>query len=340
MTKRTKLKVGFIGCGRHATKVLYPSLRYAPISLEAICDLDERLVKRNAAWFGARKSYTDYQQMLDDINLDAVIVCTGPASHAQLAKTIIQRGIPVFIEKPPALTLDKAQKLESVSENVGVPVTVGLMKRYAAIYRQMKDILESRDFGQLAHIGATLRLGSKKCSGYALLLDAGIHILDLVMYMAGDVIEIHTEKWQQEQGLAYALALSFKSGAVGTVHITDQGSWLSAEEVVELTGNGETVRGENLLKLSHTKKSGRTNLFEPGFSIPQNQNNSLFIQGYAQQFQIWAQTLLEGNWPEPTILTTCKTMDLIKSIEPDENYQKETQKFEHWKREDFWLSVE
>ena len=53
-----RLRIGFIGCGRHATKALYPSLRYAGIDLAAVCDIDENAARRNARWFGAERTYT------------------------------------------------------------------------------------------------------------------------------------------------------------------------------------------------------------------------------------------------------------------------------------------
>ena len=46
------IRIGFIGCGRHATKMLYPSLHLARIELVAVCDVDEIKAQRNARWFG------------------------------------------------------------------------------------------------------------------------------------------------------------------------------------------------------------------------------------------------------------------------------------------------
>jgi len=335
-----KLKIGFIGCGRHATKMIYPSLRYAPIVLEAVCDMDERLARRNARWFGASSYYTDYQLMLDECKLDAVMIVTGPTSHTKLAKEVLQRGLPAFIEKPPALNLAEAGAVAQASEACGLPVTVGLMKRQALAYQRVKSIIESEEFGLISHIQAKLCIGQKKGTGFALLLDAGIHILDLVRFLGGEVSKIHAEKWEGKSGVAYAIMLRFESGAVGNVHISDQGSWFASNEYVEVTGIGQLVQSENLLKVLHTNHDGQIHVWEPGFSIPQNQNNSLFLQGYAPQVQVWAQALLNNTEPMPTIGDTCHTMQLIKTLEPGEDYAKKPQRFSHWEAENTWLTLD
>ena len=86
------LRVGFIGCGRHATKMLYPSLHLARIELAAVCDIDEVKARRNARWFGADGVYTDHRRMLEKESLDAVLICTGPKTHTPLALDCIEHG--------------------------------------------------------------------------------------------------------------------------------------------------------------------------------------------------------------------------------------------------------
>lgn len=81
-------------------------------------------------------------------------------------------------------------------------------------------------------------------------------------------------------------------------------------------------------------------VWQPGFSIPQNDNNSPFRQGYAPQFRSWARALLNGEAPEPTTSDVCETMPLIKSIKPEELYQKQAMHHAHWETEDSWLALD
>ncbi len=337
-----KLRIGFIGCGRHATKVLYPSLHLARLELVAVCDIDENKAQRNARWFGAQSVYTDHQQMLEKESLDAVIICTGPTTHTPLAIDCIESGLPVFVEKPPALNLAEVERLRERSEALGVPVMVGTMKRHAIIYRRMKEIISAPDFGPIVAVEAKMGLGWKNKNGFALLLDAGIHIIDLLRFLMGEVMEVSHQKYELDQThTGYAIALKFKSGAVGTLSVTDQQLWTRNNERVEITGKGQFVLAENMIHLSHYRPDGEIGVWEPGFSIPNDENSSLFIGGYADELRSFAEAISAGIPMQAGIADACAALQIIKQIEPEEQYIKGTFKgavdYPHWRSENYWL---
>ncbi|MEA3338286.1 MAG: Gfo/Idh/MocA family oxidoreductase [Chloroflexota bacterium] len=338
------LRVGFIGCGRHATKMLYPSLHLARIELAAVCDVDEVKARRNARWFGAERVYTDHRRMLEEESLEAVLICTGPKTHAPLALDCIERGLPVFVEKPPALNLAGAEHLRDRSEVLGVPVMVGTMKRHALIYRRMKQVISVPDFGPVAAVEAKMALGWKNSNGFALLLDAGIHTLDLLRFLMGDVTEVSHQKYElDETHTSYAIALKFESGAVGTLSVSDQQLWRRSNERVEITGNGQFVLAENMIHLSHYRPDGEISVWEPGFSIPNDENSTFFIGGYAGELRSFAQAVREGTSMQAGIADACAALQIIRQIEPEESYVKGTVEgaveYPHWQSENFWLRV-
>jgi myo-inositol 2-dehydrogenase/D-chiro-inositol 1-dehydrogenase len=335
-----QLRVGFIGCGRHATKALYPSLRYAGIELAAVCDLDEARLRRNARWFGAERAYLDHREMLDAGGFDAVVVVTGPSTHASLATDALEAGFPVFVEKPPARRLADAEVLSERSRQTGLSVSVGMMKRHAPAYEQLARVIGARAFGPLAHVSSTFRVGAKASSGYAFLLDAGIHHLDLLRHLAGDYEITGTERRHGRDGITYALLLRFTSGAVGHAHLSDRGSWLGPSEWIEITGSGRVARADNLVRVSITEEAGSATTWEPGFSIAQNANNSFFIGGYVPELTVWAEALRDGLEPPTVIADVLPAMRLIARLEPDEIYQKEALDFPHWRDDDEWLREE
>jgi predicted dehydrogenase len=334
----SNLRVGFIGCGRHATKNLYPCLKLAQMTPVAVCDLDEAKARRNARWFGAERVYTDHRHMLDQEALDAVLICTGPATHAALAMDVLDRGLPLFVEKPPAMTLAEADCLRARSEAAGVPIMVGLMKRHATIYKRLKAIVDDPAFGPVSAVQTRMAVGWKNGNGFALLLDMGIHYIDLLRAIMGDVVELRYQKNEPEPThLTYAILLRFASGAVGTLHLSDQHDWMQPNERVEITGNGQFAVADNLTRLAHVLPGGKTEVWEPGFSIPNDENNSLFLGGFAGELQAWAAALRAGEPARASIADACAALDIIRQIEPDEHYEKGPQSFPHWKAEDFWL---
>jgi len=338
------LHVGFIGCGRHATKMLYPSLHLARLELTAVCDVDEGKAQRNARWFGAESVYTDHRQMLEDESLDGVLICTSPTTHTALALDCIERGLPVFVEKPPALNLAGVEHLRERSEALGVPVMVGTMKRHSLIYRRMKEIISAPDFGPIAAVEAKMGLGWKNGSGFTLLLDAGIHVLDLLLFLMGDVTEVSHQKFSlDETHTSYAIALKFESGAVGTFSVSDQQLWRRNNERVEITGNGQFVLAENMIHLSHYRPDGEISAWEPGFSIPNDENSSFFLGGYAGELRAFAEAIQDGTPMHAGINDACAVFKIIKQIEPEEAYEKGTVKgaidYPHWQSENYWLQV-
>ena len=72
-----EIRAGFIGCGSHSYRHIYPTFQFAPVSLAATCDLDIGKVRAFAAKFGAKSAYDDYRVMLEREELDAVFVVTG-----------------------------------------------------------------------------------------------------------------------------------------------------------------------------------------------------------------------------------------------------------------------
>jgi len=336
------LKIGFIGCGRHATKMLYPSLHLARLHLAAVCDVDEVKAQRNARWFGAERVYTNHMQMLENKTLDAVMICTSPATHTQLTLDCIERGLPVFVEKPPARNLAEVERLRERSEALGVPVMMGTMKRHSLIYRRMKEIISAPEFGPIAAVEAKMALGWKNGNGFALLLDAGIHIVDLLRYLMGDVVEVSYKKYSlDETHTSYAIALKFESGAVGTLSVSDQQLWMRNNERVEVTGNGQFVLAENMIHLSHYRPDGEISAWEPGYSIPNDENSSFFIGGYAGELRAFAEGVIDGTPMQAGIDDAAAALHIIKQIEPEEVYAKGLVKgtldYPHWQSEKYWL---
>ena len=79
MSAEKKIKLGFIGCGGHATTCLFPVIRTIPeVDLVAVCDLQEELAKRNARTFGVPSWYTDLETMCKKEQLQGVIICGPP----------------------------------------------------------------------------------------------------------------------------------------------------------------------------------------------------------------------------------------------------------------------
>jgi len=331
------VRVGFIGCGRHATKNLYPYLKYAPIQLIATCDLDEGKAARNARWFGAERYYSDHLQMVQKENLDAVFIVTGAKSHPQLIEDALHHNLHVFVEKPPATSYEETSRLCSLSKKRHKYIMVGFMKRFALAYQKARAIIPSSTFGKLSMIESKFCVGWRDSSAYAFLLQAGIHHFDLIRYFMGEVEELHSEKKEVKKArISYAISLRFKSGAVGAMNLSNQQGWSRHNERVEITGEGEFLIVDNVIRLQYYKKNSEISVWEPGFSISSVENQSYFFMGYAGEIQHFARSILEGKQPTPDIWDAHKAMEIIRKVEPNQKYKMEKQVFKHWAGDE-WL---
>ena len=112
MDKKQSADIAFVGAGNHATQSLYPNIGQIPeFNLAAICDLDKEKARDAGRRFGATAWFTDVETMLKQVKPQGVCIC-GPAEmHYQVGLQVLRRGLPIFIEKPPGLTLEQAREL-------------------------------------------------------------------------------------------------------------------------------------------------------------------------------------------------------------------------------------
>lgn len=96
-----KAKLGFIGCGSHATSSLYPTIHTIPeIELVAVCDLKEELAKRNARNFGALRWYADVEKYVIKRKTGWRYSGGVPQMRCEVGKKCLDAGLPIFVEKP------------------------------------------------------------------------------------------------------------------------------------------------------------------------------------------------------------------------------------------------
>jgi predicted dehydrogenase len=162
-------------------------------------------------------------------DFDLVVVATPTGSHVEIASTLIEAQIPVFIEKPLALTALQARPLTEALTRTWVPNMVGYMGRYIDSYRHAKSLLVERVLGRVQMIRSSmyieqlLRPGSgwrydPAVSGGGVLITQNSHVIDKLIWLFGDISEVsgHTESFVSETVEDHAHAyFRFASGATG-----------------------------------------------------------------------------------------------------------------------------
>ncbi|MGC9349640.1 MAG: Gfo/Idh/MocA family protein, partial [Anaerolineae bacterium] len=150
-----QIRAGFIGCGSHSFRNIYPTFQFTPVELVATCDLIPGKAEAFADQFGAERAYTDHREMLADSGLDAVFIVTGydeggRPRYPALAQDCLEAGVHVWIEKPPAATTVELEALQRAAETADRKVMVGLKKMFFPANEKAKSLISSEDFGTLS----------------------------------------------------------------------------------------------------------------------------------------------------------------------------------------------
>lgn len=235
-------RIAFIGAGNHSTESLYPNIAHIPeFDLVAVCDVISDRASYAARRYGAPEWFTDANIMLDEVRPQGVCICGPPSMHYQVGLQVLKRGIPIFVEKPPAITLTQALELADTARENGTWGMVGFMKRFAPANIVAKEFAESEGFGKLSSI--TLIHG---CGPYNdmrnMLLFNGIHMIDLARFFAGDVVDLSAYGFSDGANVqAVSVAIRFANGSIGQLNMNSGHSWSDCFEQVYISGAGAGI---------------------------------------------------------------------------------------------------
>ncbi len=193
--KMKKLRIGIIGTGNisHCHMAGYKRLSDR-VEVVAACDIDEAKLHGYCKQYGIPSEYTDYNEMLRKEKLDCVSVCTWNAEHKGATISALRGGANVLCEKPMAMNAEEAEEMQKASEETGKLLQIGFVRRFGNDADALKQFIGAGTFGDIYYAKATyLRrngcpggwFGDKSKSGGGPLIDLGVHVIDLVRYLAG-----------------------------------------------------------------------------------------------------------------------------------------------------------
>ncbi len=220
----------------------------------AVCDIHEGRLADAAKATGAAPFNNMDDLFRDGPEFDAVFACTPPTVRKQVVEGAVRSGVPAFVEKPPAFQLSDAQEIVRIVQKSNHPVFVGFMYRFLPAVDRLKSLIAGRPINLVqssffcpAAIGWNIPgwFYLKDRSG-GHVLDQAIHVIDLLRYIAGDIVQVHTlgnnlicpksERFTVED--SSSTNIRFASGASGGhVH-----SWAHSEFTGQITIVGKDYR--------------------------------------------------------------------------------------------------
>jgi len=191
------IKVGIIGAGGIAGGKHLPGHRGVEgVEVIAVCDIIEERAKSFAERHDIPHYFTDYRDVAAMDELDAVSVCTPNNFHASPTIAALEAGKHVICEKPLAGNAKDGQTMVDAAKKSGKVLQIGLQSRFGAGNRTLRKLVEDGVFGDIYYgraeafrrrgVPAAPTFITKKISGGGPLIDIGVHILDVFLWILGN----------------------------------------------------------------------------------------------------------------------------------------------------------
>lgn len=246
MSEIPKLKVGILGCGPIAQFAHLEACRKAGnVTLHAVCDTAADLAAKMGTFYDADKIYNDYEEMLSDNELEAVIVATADQFHLSASLQAIEWGKHVLVEKPLGDNLDEANRLKEAVEASGLVLQVGHMKRFdpgiafarSFIEEEMGEMIaykawycDSTHRYEMTNSTQPISIKSNQSIKPSVdpksdvkkyfMLAHGSHLIDTAHFLAGEIISVQARLLERNGMFSWFVDTEFAKGCNGHLDLT------------------------------------------------------------------------------------------------------------------------
>ena len=262
------LRIAVAGVGSFTQRVLIPGLIACPdADLVAVFGPTRDKTEKFAAERGIPRAFSSYEQMLDEVKPEAVVIATPNDVHCPMALAAIERGLHVFCEKPLGLTVDEAERMSGAARSAGVRTAVNFTYRSTNPMRHVHRLLERGHVGTPYHFVISFWQSIKtdpttplayrmlRERGGGSLLDIGVHMCDLVRWYFGEIEAVSggthvaiPERPTPEGGRGTVTAddtatfvLKLANGVLGAVQVSQVASGRQNYRRIELFGSGGAI---------------------------------------------------------------------------------------------------
>ena len=193
-----KIKIAIIGCGTIANHAHIPAyLKNEEVEIKYFCDILLEKAQAAVEKYHCGKAIQDYHDILNDSELDAVSVCTPNHMHATISIDFLNAKKHVLCEKPAARTYQEALMMQEAAKRNNCILNIGVVNRFNNSVRTIKRMIDANEIGKVHHVHVSFRafrsipgiggaFTTKAISGGGVLIDWGVHYLDIVMYCCND----------------------------------------------------------------------------------------------------------------------------------------------------------
>ena len=256
-----RVRMGIIGCGGVTLMAHLPNiLKNEKVELIAICDINNNNLEKGKSISGIKKTYKNYNQMLEKESLDAVIIATPNYLHKEQAIATAEAGVNTLVEKPLACTNKEGWEIVDAFKKANRKIMIGCDRRFSLQSEISKKLIEIGFIGDIKMSRATMHEIYKPYhenialtdfrvkpneSGAGTLFDQGSHKVDLVRWLVGKEVKRvigNAKRLIMPKGcpddIAWVL-MEFEDGTIGCISTNRFSPVVS--EVTEIYGIEGTI---------------------------------------------------------------------------------------------------
>lgn len=330
---------GIIGCGNIGPIHARSLADVQEAKLVAVSDINEALAKKLADEYGA-EAYTDYKEMIQRDDIQAVCLCVPSGLRAEMAEVCAAAGKHILSEKPLEITSERIDRIIAATEKAGVTLGCIFQSRFAVGPQAVHEAIEAGRFGRLVLGDAYIKWyrsdeyyksgewrGTRTLDGGGALMNQGVHQIDLLLWFMGKAKSVYAEtallghEGLEVEDLACAV-IEFESGAKGVI----EGStaiWPGHAARVEVHGTqGSAVIEDGEIRFwQFQKELAEDAAIQAALNKESDLGSgagdplaALKHEGHRRQIEDFAQALLEGRKPRIDGSEGRRAVALIEAI--------------------------
>jgi predicted dehydrogenase len=231
-----QIRIGAIGCGQFMSQQHLQTIARSPnLVLQHLADLDEAKLERMTGRYHPVRRSTRWEDVVADAEVEVVVAGVWPEFHPQIARAAIERGKPIYVEKPLAPTPEECQLLQRLADGRGVPVAVGFNRRFAPATELLKRAFRSVASPVTAYYRIAdddrVRPADQRWKNADRLLTEAVHIFDLLAYLLdSEPVRVDARETRPNDAL---VLIDYAGGSHAAILCSSYGSLAQPKEHLE-----------------------------------------------------------------------------------------------------------
>jgi len=258
------ITLGVVGCGYWGPNLVRNFKQLPDCRLKAVCDASSQRLAHMRRLYEDVAVTEDYNNLLNDPEIDAIAVATPVRFHYAMAKAALEAGKHVFVEKPLARTEAEAEDLVAMAERNGLVLMVGHTFLFSPAVRRMKQIIDAGDIGEVQYISARrLNLGLFQ-KDINVAWDLAPHDISIILHLLDELpVSVACQgasHVNREIADVTMMHLNFRKNRCAFVH----NSWLEPKKVRQMT----VVGSQRMIVYDDTEPLEKLKIYDARVEVP------------------------------------------------------------------------